>query len=184
MAREEALIISEELFQALSPVSGDLDWEYTWSVILAVQDKWIQPILGQDLYEKIMDEIKANTLADPYKALVTDYIARTCVWFTCYQGMPFWAIKIVNSGVVQRIVDDGAAITLNDIDKLREMCREQGEFYKQRLIDYLCANSKDFPELQTNTSGEVKPEAVNYQGGLNLEPYLKRPTHIRLKGWL
>ena len=38
MARNESLIISEELFEALSPVSGDLDWEYIWPLILVTQD--------------------------------------------------------------------------------------------------------------------------------------------------
>lgn len=173
MAREEALIISEELFRAISPVSGDLDWNYVWPIILAVQDKWIQPTLGQPLYEKIMAEIDADTLADPYKLLVEDFIARTCVWFTCYQGFPFWGIKIVNSGIIQRITDDGAIVDLSDIQSLAQMSRDQGEFYNQRLIDYLCANSADFPEYNESKSGEMDHTTINYSGGLNLEPYTK-----------
>lgn len=185
MAREESLLISEELFRALSPVSGDLDWEYVWPLILAADDKWIQPILGQPLYEKIMAEIKAVTLADPYKALVEDYVARTSVWYTCYLGFPFWGIKIVNSGIIQRVVDDGTTIDFTDIDKLRQMCRGQAEFYQQRLIDYLCANSKDFPEYKAAGSGEVDAESVNYSGGLNLESYIGgKKQYNYFKGWL
>jgi len=171
MARKEALIISEEVFKALSPVSGDLDWNYVWPNILATQDKWIQPTLGQKLYEKLMTEIDAGTLAGDYKDLVEDYVARTTVWFTCYLGLPFWAVKVVNSGLIQRITDDGSILALDDVDKLKEQCRGQGEFYKQRLIDYLCANPTKFTERQTTENGEVAPESVNYSGGLNLEKY-------------
>lgn len=167
--RTESLIISEELFKALSPVSGDLDWNYVWPVILAVQDKWIQPVLGQKLYEKIMAEIEADTLADPYKELVEDFIARTVVWYTCFQGFPFWGLKVVNSGVIQRITDDGATVSFTDIDKVAALCKGQGEWYKQRLIDYLCAHSTDFPEYLVCESGEVHKENVNYEGGLNLD---------------
>ncbi len=187
MAREESLIISEELFKALSPTSGDLDWEYVWPIILAVDDKWIQPMLGQKLYEKIMTDIKATSLSGVYKDLVEDYIARTAVWFTCYMGFPFWGIKVVNSGIIQRIVDDGTTITFSDIDKLAELCRGQGEWYQQRLLDYLCANSSDFPEYNTNESGEVKSERKNYAGGLNLESYTKvtnGTVYDYLRGWL
>jgi len=173
MARTEALIISEELFRALSPVSGDLDWDYIWANILATQDKWIQPALGQALYEKIMSDIDAGTLAGDYKTLVEDYVARATVWFTCYLGIPFWVIKIVNSGVILRTVDDGTPITLNDADKIAQNCREQGEFYLQRLIDYLCANSSDFSEYQTTANGEIPASKINYAGGLNLESYTK-----------
>ena len=171
--RKEAFVISEELFHELSPVSGDLDWEYIFPNILMTQDKWIQPVLGQKLYEKIMAEIDAGTLADPYKLLVDDYVARTVVWFTCYLGLPFWGIKVVNSGVVQRVVDDGTPLVLNDIDKIAKRCQENGEWYKQRLIDYLCAHSKDFPEYTVCESGEVSAEKRNYSAGLNMESYLK-----------
>lgn len=171
MARTESLIISGELFEALAPVSGDLDWSYVWPTILAVQDKWIQPTLGQKLYEKLMTDIAASSLAGNYKTLVEDYVARTCVWFTCYQGFPFWGIKVVNSGIIQRVVDDGVIVDFNDIDKLAEQCRSQGEFYKQRLIDYLCANTEDFPEYSVTDNGEIPPDSVNYSGGLNLEKY-------------
>jgi len=180
MARKEALIISEDLFKSLSPVSGDLDWNYVWPTILAVQDKWIQPTLGQPLYEKLMTEIDAGSLAGDYKLLVEDYVARVCVWFTCYQGLPFWAIKVVNSGLIQRITDDGQPLDLNDVSKLAEQCRSQGEFYKQRLIDYLCANSKLFTEYNSTPSGELGHESTNYSGGLNLESYTN-PT--KKGGW-
>jgi len=171
MARNEALIISEELFKALAPVTGDLDWSYIWPHILATQDKWIQPTLGQKLYEKIMTDIDGSTLAGVYKDLLEDYIARVCVWFTCYAGLPFWGVKVVNSGIIQRITDDGSPTSFNDIDKLAELCRGQAEFYKQRLIAYLCANSVDFPEYSVTDNGEVSPQSVNYSGGLNLEKY-------------
>lgn len=169
--RKEALIISEEVFKALAPVTGDLDWSYIWPHILATQDMWVQPKLGQKLYEKIMEEIDAGTLADPYKKLLDDFIARVTVWFTCYAGFPFWGIKVVNSGIIQRITDDGQPTSLTDIDKLRELCRTQGEFYLQRLLDYLCANSTDFPEYTVCDAGELGAEKVNYTGGLNLEKY-------------
>lgn len=171
MARNEALIISEELFGALAPVSGDLDWNYIWPLVLATQDKWIQPTLGQNLYEKLMTDIKAGTLAGDYITLVEDYVARATVWFTCYQGFPFWGIKVVNSGIIQRITDDGSVVDFNDIDKLAERCRGQGEFYLQRLITYLCANSTLFTEYNVTKNGELGHESTNYSGGLNLEKY-------------
>jgi hypothetical protein len=174
MARDESLIISEELFKALAPVSGSLDWNYVWPLVLAAQDTYIQTTIGQALYEKIMADIKAESVADPYKTLLEDFIARATVWFTCSQGLPFWGIKVVNSGVIQRITDDGQTISFTDIDKLAELCQTQAEFYKQRLIDHLCSNSSDYPEYSQGTSsGEVPPSKVNYSAGLNLETYLK-----------
>lgn len=173
MARTQKLIITEEDFKEFAPVSGDLDWEYVTPHVLATQDKWIQPTLGQKLYEKIMTDVAADNIADPYKLLLDDYVMRVAIWFTSYLALPFISIKVVNSGVIQRITDDGVQIDFNDIDKLSRLCRGQAEFYKQRLIDYLCANSSSFPEYTQNDSGELGAEKVNYSGGLNLESYTK-----------
>ena len=118
-----------------------------------------------------MTGVAADTLVNPYKLLLDDYVMRVTIWFTAYLALPFISIKVVNSGVIQRITDDGVQIDFNDIDKLSNLCRGQGEFYKQRLIDYLCANSKLFPEYTQNESGEMGAEKVNYSGGLNLEKY-------------
>jgi len=169
--REEALILSEEVFKTMAPVSGDLDWNYIWPHIQATQDKWIQPALGQSLYEKIMTDIAGGSLSGDYKTLVDDYIVRVTVWFTCYGGLPFWGVKVVNSGIMQRIVDDGQAVSFTDIDKLAELCRGQGEFYKERLINYLRANSSKFTEFTKTVSGEMGADGTNYSGGLNLERY-------------
>ena len=165
------MIITEEEFKEFGPVSGDLDWDYVTPHVLATQDKWIQPTLGQSLYEKIMLGVSGDDIADPYKLLLDDYIMRTTIWFTAYLALPFISIKVVNSGVIQRIVDDGVQIDFSDIDKLARLCRGQGEFYKQRLIDYLCANSSDFPEYLECDNGEIGATKVNYSGGLNLESY-------------
>jgi len=173
MARDEILIVREETFKELAPISDDMDWDYVTPHLLAAQDKWVQPVLGQPLYEKIMTDLTADSLADPYLTLHNDFIKRVVIWFACYTGLPFWGIKVVNSGIIQRIVDDGTPVSLTDIDKLSEMCRGQGEFYKQRLIDHLCANSADYPEYLEYVSGEISPEKTNYSGGLNLESYTK-----------
>jgi hypothetical protein len=178
MARTEALIISEEIFKSLAPVSGSLDWEYVWPHILATQDAWVQPIIGQSLYEKIMSDIVASSLTGAYKTLVEDYIARTTVWFTCFKGLPFWGVKVVNSGVIQRVTDDGATVSFSDIDKLSGLCKQQAEFYKQRLIDYLCANPSLFPEYNQNASGEMSHDSTNYSSGLNLEPTRSKKWYL------
>lgn len=171
MARTQALIITEAEFKELGPVSGDLDWDYVEPHVLATQDKWIQPTLGQPLYEKLMTEVDADSVAGDYLTLLDDYVKRTTVWFTAYLALPFLGVKVVNSGIIQRITDDGVQVDFSDIAMLAGLCRGQGEFYKQRLIDYLCANSALFTEYGSAANGEISHESVNYSGGLNLEKY-------------
>ena len=57
-----------------------------------------------------------------------------------------------------------------------------GEFYRQRLIDYLRNNSSSFPEYSSNTGADLDPTANIYFSGIQLEP--TAPRSNRLKSFL
>ena len=141
MARDVSFLISEELIRQLSPISGDLDFDYLYPHLLIAQDKWIQPKLGTQLYEELMAQVKASTVTAANELLLDDYIAKALVNWAMYKAFAFLAIKMVNSGIVQRVVDDGTPITIADAERLGGKCREDAEWYTQRLINFLCANN-------------------------------------------
>lgn len=170
MARKVSFLISEELIRQLSPISGDLDFDYMIPHLLTAQDKWIQPKLGTKLYEELMTEVEASTVTVANALLLDDYIAKPLVHFAMYESFEFLAVKMVNSGIVQRVVDDGTPISLTDAQNLAKKSRNNAEWYLQRLIDFLCANNADYPAFKLADPGDIKPETTNWSGGLNLGP--------------
>ena len=44
-----------------------------------------------------------------------------------------------------------------------------GEFYRERLIDYLTENSSLFPEYSSNTGADMSPTTRNYYSGINMD---------------
>ncbi|KPL08397.1 hypothetical protein AMJ86_00795 [bacterium SM23_57] len=168
MARTVSFLISEELLRKLSPVSGNLDMDFITPHLYTAQDKWIQPKLGTALYERLMKQIKDHTLSPVNELLLDDYIAKALVHWTFYEAMQFLSVKIVNSGVVQRVVDDGTPVTLSDAKDLAKQERENAEWYTQRLIDFLCTHEADYPDYKVAAPGDIRPETSNWSGGLNL----------------
>lgn len=176
MARDVSFLISEELIRQLSPIAGDLDFAFMYPHLLIAQDKWIQPKLGTKLYEELMTQVKASTVTVANALLLDDYIAKALVNWAMYKAFSFLAVKMVNSGIVQRVVDDGNPITITDAERLGAKCREDAEWYTQRLIDFLCANPADYPLYKQADPGDIKANRTNWSGGLNLGPVAPRAT--------
>ena len=44
-----------------------------------------------------------------------------------------------------------------------------GEFYRERLIEYLLDNSTSYPEYSSNTGSDMNPTTRNYYSGMNMD---------------
>ena len=80
--------------------------------------------------------------------------------------LPFSAYTIANKGVYKHTSENSTNVDKNEIDFLIEKQRDLAQHYTQRFIDYICANSNDFPEYsQATNNGEVDPSSNNFFGG-------------------
>jgi hypothetical protein len=77
---------------------------------------------------------------------------------------PMLMYKHDNGNLVTRQSENTTAITQGELSALRDMARENANYYTQRLVDYLCANNSDYPEYSNNTSPNITPiRVVNRQ---------------------
>ena len=76
--------------------------------------------------------------------------------------------------------EQGTAVTHDDLKPLINAALDQGEFYRERLIDYVV--DSNFAEYQSNSDpGELSPTTANYYAGLNLDV---APTNNRMRAIL
>jgi hypothetical protein len=73
-----------------------------------------------------------------------------------------------------------------DIRPLIDSSTEMGQFHIQRLINFVDANTGDYPELGTETQGQLRRTRRNYTQGLNLDynPNLSRSERDLLRAAL
>ena len=74
------LILSEDFVKTNSNLSDNAWGKFLLPAIREAQHIHLQTILGTSLYEAILNKIKDNDLADPYKELVDDY----CRWYLLF----------------------------------------------------------------------------------------------------
>ena len=76
---------------------------------------------------------------------------------------------MVNNSIVTMSSENGTSVSHEELKPLINAAVDMGEFYRERLIDYITNNQSSFPEYTTNTGADLNPTTQNYYAGLNLD---------------
>jgi len=157
-----AIWISTEYLKTTTHISTDIDPEKIQNSVRSVQDVYVQPELGTVLYNKCSSDIAASSLAGNYATLVNTWVAPYLAWQTVADALPFWGVRIGNGGITRKSPEGATALDSSEVNSLAQKARQKAEFYKQRLIDYLCNHNELFPEYSTNTEEDITPRHSNH----------------------
>lgn len=163
----QPLFISEDLLREYSPLSGTIDFDYLKSHIVTAQDYHLQPTLGGALFTRLSNGIYNEDLTEVEQLLVDDYIAKMLVHYALYDAISFLVVKLESSGIVTKSLDNSTAISFEDARTLEAKTVAKAEFYKQRLINYLNANSDLYPQYTEDSL--LRKSDANYDFGFNFE---------------
>ena len=151
----EILLINRNDIMKLTGIKGTVDTEKILPHIKTSQDIQLQSIIGTRLLEKCKAEVEAGTLSGVYKTLVEDHIAPCLVYLCMVDYLPFAVFEIANSGVFRHTPENTTPLEMAEVEKLVQKFRDKAEFYGDRLTEFLCANSSDYPEYSQSNSGDI-----------------------------
>lgn len=149
------LILTVSKLKERTAMHDNVDSKLVEHDIKAVQDLYIEPILGTALYEKILDDIEDNTLTGVYKTLVDNYIIDTLLNYTLSEvplglNMQFWA-----KGILKKTADNTETPSLTEVMVLADKYKRRAELYAVKLKNYLLENARSsvFPEYLNPGNG-------------------------------
>jgi hypothetical protein len=151
----EVLLIDENYIKKYTWINGSVDPLLLYPAIYLSQDKYAQLYLGTDLYNRIKEDVVNDDITGAYATLLDNYLRRMIMWWTMYEVLPHLYVKTDNGSLVIRTSEDTTPISQTDLQNYRDQARQQAMFYTQRMVDYLCHNSSDFPEYMTNTTNQI-----------------------------
>lgn len=149
-------VTANNVIKASSLDSG-IDTAKLNPTITAVQDLFVQDVLGQELYEKIQDEIVAGTLTGAYETLVDDYIAPFLINQTVADFIVIHSFSIKNGGLYKHTSENADSMDTDDISMLQDEYQKRANHYKQRLMNFLQDNESDYVEYRFNSDFDVQP---------------------------
>lgn len=146
----EVLFISEDYIKKYTTLNGSVDPNLLYPAVYLAQDKWVNPYLGDDLYNKLKELVADNDVTGVYKVLLEDYVQRVVLWWAMVEALPSLSYKIDNSTMVQRTSDDASPVSDVVMKDTIDRAKSNAQQYTQRLVEFLCARSEDYPEYSSN----------------------------------
>jgi len=140
------LFINETLVKSRTAVSDAIDGKQIKPVIKLAQDKFILPALGSTFYKRLQDGIEIGDLSQNEKNLLDNYITDALLWFTIAEMVVSTSFQFFSKGVLQKSSEESNTPSKGQLELLERKYMSNGEFYKQRLIDYLRENNTMFKE--------------------------------------
>tara|TARA_Y100000401_G_scaffold50169_1_gene39112 strand:+ start:7255 stop:7833 length:579 start_codon:yes stop_codon:yes gene_type:complete len=182
------LFISEDKLKNSTAINMNVDVDLLLPFVKQAQKLYVETKLGTQLNQKLKDLITAGTINDPansaYKTLLDTYIGDMLPNFALYHAIPFLRFKVENGNIYSKTSETGNALSTEEAQHLREEVKNTGEYYMERMIDYICNNTGSFPEYNTNSGADVSPDSNAYYAGMNLEKSRQQDTKLTLRDFL
>ena len=175
----QALFVSANRLKRDTAIGGSVDDDLIRPYVFMAQQRWILPVLGTKLYDKITTDIDAGNVSGNYATLLNDYIIPSTVQYSFVQLVPFLRLRFVNNAVVVMNSEQSSAATYEDLKPLMDQALDMATFYRERLIDYIRNNSTLFPEYNTNTGADLNPTSNNYTQGMNVDYNFEEDLKVR-----
>jgi len=119
--------------------------------ILTAQDMYILPILGSKLYERLQDGIEDNNLTTNENKLLDDFIVPTLVYYVISELPVGLSFQFYTKGLIRKKDENQTEPDMQDLIDVANRYKIRAEFYRQRLLKYLKAESayNTYPQYNT-----------------------------------
>ncbi len=113
-------MIDEGYLKRRSIVDQNVDFTLMKPIILEQQRLKIYPVLGTDLYNRIIADIDASTLTGDYLTLVNTYIAPALKNWVLSEIPDFLTYKFRNTGINKQSNETGSPIDIGEVNRLMD----------------------------------------------------------------
>ena len=148
------LIILPSVLKTYTSVHTNIDEKLLYPEIKAQQDIYLRPLLGTKLFDKILLDVKNNTLSGNYLTLMNNYIV-PCICNYILAELPeglnyqFW-----NRGLVQNNTSTVNNIPITEMYSIMSKYKHRAEHYGAEMKRHIEANKANYPEYFQQVSGE------------------------------
>lgn len=149
--------------------------------IITSQELDLMPVLGENLYQKILSDIDAGTLTGVYLTLVNSYIAKYLAFATYTRLLMTTSYKMANGNMYRSQSENSGEVPVSYLRAIQSQYEGDRDTYKERLINYLCNNNGVFPEYRNNDADQVKSHRDTLFGGISITNYGEVPSWKRSK---
>lgn len=147
MVIKQRCLMNKEYLKEYSLLPINFNTDEIWNFIPLAEQLHIVPIIGQEMYNELLDQVENNEVTPENASLLLQIYP--------FEGlaimevsMPYIAFHITEVGITKGSSENSDSVTTNDINYLTNYVRSQMVPYKERLIEFISQNFELYPNIK------------------------------------
>ena len=147
MVIKQRCLMNKEYLKEYSLLPINFNTDEIWNFIPLAEQLHIVPIIGQEMYKELLDQVENNEVTPENASLLLQIYP--------FEGlaimevsMPYIAYHITEVGITKGSSENSDSVTTNDINYLTNYVRSQMVPCKERLIEFISQNSELYPNIK------------------------------------
>ena len=165
MVIKQRTLFNEEYLKEYSLLPTNFNTKEIWNFIPLTEQLHIVPVIGQALYEELLDQVEKNEVTPANASLLLEIypFEGLALMEVC---MPYLAMHITEIGITLGKSENSESASIDHINYLTNYVRSQMEPLKSKLISFL-KNNKDLYPLYKDIDCTCKPTKTWNVYGMN-----------------
>jgi hypothetical protein len=162
------LFISPEELVSTTIIGGNVDQDKFKMNIENVMITVIEPLLGTELYDKIVTDVTAGTTTGLYLTLFNDYIKPITKNQACAEYVTVSGFMITNGGAFKHSPENSELMDKDEKALISTIYSSKADTYIQRFEKWICKNpltEYKTSQDEVNASKDISLTAGWYFGG-------------------
>jgi len=139
------LLLSDAILKERSMIHGNIDAKLIYPDIKFCQDRYIKPILGSALFDKLQNLVASGdielTANKDYKDLIDEYLIDTLIYFTLSKLPVTLSYQFWNKGMVRKQCQDTELPSMSELIDMASEYKDRAEYYANRMKLFLIDQS-------------------------------------------
>lgn len=144
-------ILTCDKLKEITSISKGLDCSLIEPFVSIAEEFHIKPILGDELYEVILNKIELNELDNEYLILVNKHLNYAISYYAWYEASPHLLMRTEAKGIVIKDSEQSNGITTSMLKEYRQSILDKAIMYKNSLKKFLIKNKDVIIEYTDNS---------------------------------
>jgi len=140
-------IINDKWLKEFSPIPLNYNMKELHNYVKLAETIWIEPILGQDFYEELLDQVADNDLSEENSTALVEAIYPYLGFAVALEALPMTWAHISEVGVTKGKSDNSDSLDQKEMTYVSQHLRAQVEARKDYCKRWLCERHEHYPLL-------------------------------------
>lgn len=133
-----------EDFSQYIPVNVSFSLQKMKGKLAYIQSQYIRPLLGKELYEKVLDDLEQGS-AEALTLTLIEYIKYAVASLAFHEQLPFLQVHISDEGIQVINSENSKPAFRWQVEKLEASSLRSGHHFLEQILAFLETHREDFP---------------------------------------